>query len=123
MSERARVEIADAVAYIKRDSPQNARAVQRAVSEKIAQTRAFPASAPVDPGAPPAPGDAIARVTHASGFVIRYLYPFRRADREVVYIVSIQRAERLPPDDDEYTRRLLKEVAGAYVRKAQRSAA
>ena len=121
MSELAQAEFAESIRYVKRESAHSARAVRRAIKDKIAQLGRFPESAPADPEAlRDLPGDATARVTHASGFVLRYLYPFRRADRVVVYIVSIQRAERLPPDDEEYTLRLLKEVAGLYVR--QRSA-
>lgn len=113
MSTLARAEFAEAIRYVKRDSSQNARAVRRAIKEKIAQIRRSPESAPVDRGRE-LPGGATPRVTHASGFVIRYAFPMTREGREVVYVLSIQRAGRIPPDETEYTLRLLRELAAVY---------
>jgi len=116
MSRRARADLVEAIAYIARDSPQNARAVARAISEKIAQLRHFPRAAPVDPDAPSPPEAAEPRIAHASGFVIRYVFPLRRGRRYVVYVISIQRAAKPPLDDHEYTIRFLQEAAGvSYV--------
>lgn len=114
MSKRARAELAQSIAYVRRESPQNARAVRRAIEEKIAQIRRFPESAPVDAYAPAPPGAATSRVTHASGFVIRYAFPVPRDGQDVVYVVSITRAAQEPPDDAEYLLRFLQEVAGVY---------
>lgn len=116
ISRRAHADLLEAIAYIQRDSPQNASAVERAIRHKIEQLQRFPESAPVDPDGPVPPGGATARVAHVSGFVVRYVFPLRRAGREVLYVVSIQRASRPPLDDHEYTIRFLQEAAAAYAR-------
>lgn len=113
ISTPARVEFAESIRYVKRDSPQNARAVRRAIKEKIDRIRRFPESAPVD-RARELPGGATPHVTHASEFVMRFAFPVSREGREVVFVVSIQRAGGLPPDETEYTLRLLQELAAVY---------
>ncbi len=65
----------------------------------------------------------MSRVAHASGFAIRYAYPVQRGGRAVVYVVAIQRAERLRPDDLEYGLRFLQELAGTYERERRKAAA
>lgn len=115
MSRRARTDLIEAIAYIDRDSPQNARAVAQAISQKIAQLRRLPRAAPVDPDAPSPPGASEPRIAHASGFVIRYVFPLRKGDRDILYVVSIQRAAKPPLDDHEYIIRFLQEAAGVYV--------
>ena len=115
ISRRASAEIFEAISYIGRDSPQNASAVAQAISQKIAQLRRFPRAAPVDPDAPSPPGASEPRIAHASGFVIRYVFPLRKGDRDILYVVSIQRAARPPLDDHQYIIRFLQEAAGVYV--------
>lgn len=114
MSRRARAELVEAIAYIARDSPRNATDVAQAISEKIAQLRRFPKASPVDADAPAPPEGATLRIAHASGFVIRYVFPIRRGGRDVLYVVSIRRAGRLPLDDTDYMLRFLQEAAGVY---------
>lgn len=113
-SRRAGAELREAIEYIRRESPQNASAVQRAIRQKIAQLRRFPESAPVDLDAPTPPEGAALRAAHVSGFTVRYAFPIRRGGREVLYVVSIQRASRPPLDDIEFVRRFLQEAAGIY---------
>ncbi|MGH2378948.1 MAG: type II toxin-antitoxin system RelE/ParE family toxin [Candidatus Limnocylindria bacterium] len=115
MSKRAKAEYVEAIAYIAAESPQNVSAVRRAIQRKIAQLRRFPESAPVDPDAP-APPEGMSRVAHASGFAIRYAYPVQRGGRAVVYVVAIQRAERLRPEGIDYGLRFLQELARTYER-------
>ena len=121
ISRRASAEIFEVIAYIARDSPQNARAVARAISLKIAQLRRFPRAAPVDPDAPGPPEAAEPRIAHASGFVIRYVFPLRKGRRDVVYVVSIQRAAKPPLDDHEYVIRFLQEAAGSTTSRRSRA--
>lgn len=122
VSGRARAEIRGSIAYIRSESPQNAKAVQRAINAKIAQLRRFPRGAPIDAHAPVPPGAAEPRVAHASGLLIRYAFPVRRDGDDVVYVVSIKRAAQEPPDDAEYLLRFLQEVAGTYATASARSA-
>lgn len=116
MSRRANADLVEAVEHIARESTSSAAAVERAIRKKLEQIQRFPDSAPIDTDAPPAPSGASARATHASGFVIRYVFPLKRAGRDVLYVISIRRAARLPLDDHEYTIRFLQEARAAYAR-------
>lgn len=114
MSSRAADELLEAVDYIVRDSPQNARDVAQAIREKITLLRRYPRSGQIDATAPPMQGQLEARRALASGFLIRYVFPFLRGDHEVVYVVSIRRASRPPLDDTDYVLRFLQEAVGIY---------
>lgn len=70
----------------------------------------------MDTDAPRSPKGATARAAHAAGFVVRYVFPLRRAGRDILYVISIQRASKPPLDDHEYTIRFLQEAAAAYAR-------
>jgi len=122
MSRLATDELRETIEYIRRESPGNASGVQRAIRRKIAQLRRFPESASADRDAP-APPEGVSRVAHASGFAIRYAFPVQRGGRAVVYIVAIQRAERLRPEDIEYKLRFLQELAEIYQRERHEVAA
>lgn len=115
-AERATAELEGALRYIHRDSPRDALTVARAIAEKVAQLRRFPRGAPIDPNAPVPPEAAEPRVAHASGFLIRYVFPLRRDDRDVLYVVSIARGKQPPLDDVEYLFRFMREAAGIYAR-------
>lgn len=110
----ALAELEEVVRYIYEDSPGNAVKVGDAIAEKILQLRRFPRGAPIDAHAPAPPEAAEPRVAHASGFVIRYAFPVRRGGHHAVFVVSIRRAAQPPPDDAEYLRRFLQELAGVY---------
>ena len=115
MSRSASADLEELVTYIRQDSPQNARKVVEDIHKNVERLRRFPRSGETDPGAPPMHGEMEARIVRASGFLIRYAFPVRRgAGRDVVYVVSIQRAGRLPLDDTDYMLRFLQEAAGVY---------
>lgn len=114
ISRRAAAEITETLRYIARESPDNAVRVAAAITRKIAQVRHFPRSAPIDVHAPVPPGAAEPRIAQASGFLIRYVFPFRKDAHEVVFVVSITRAAQTPPDETEYLHRFLQEAAGAF---------
>lgn len=119
ISRRANAELAEAIEYIRRDSPRNAREVAGAIRDKIDQLRSFPDSAPIDVAARTPPPGATPRVAHASGFAIRYVFPLTRDGAPTLYVVSIRRAGRLPLEDTEYQQRFIQEVGAAYARRAK----
>ena len=118
LSDDAAAELEEAISYIERDSPQNAAGVTHEILKAVARLRRFPRAGAVDPDAPPMHRDVEARRVAASGFVIRYIFPFKRAGRDTVYVVSIRRASRPPLDDMDFMRRLVQEVAGVYAPSA-----
>lgn len=108
-------ELAEAIAYIRQESVRNAAAVAQRVLERIEVLRRYPRAGEIDPSAPKDLGSVEARRSVVSGFIVRYAFPVQRAaDREIVYVVSIRRAERLPLDDTDYMLRFLQEAAGVY---------
>lgn len=115
LSEPASRDLAELIAYVQRDSPENAARVVEAVAKAIERLRRYPRSGPLDQGAPALPQPTEVRRVTVSGFVVRYAFPFRWAgDPEVVYIASVRRAGRAPEKDTEFLRRFLQEAAGVY---------
>jgi len=113
-SRHALAELEEAVEHIERESPRNARSVASAILERVELIRRYPRSAAPDPTAPRTTDGAELRRSTVSGFVIRYAFPVRRREREVVRILSIRRAGRLPLEQGDYVLRLLEEAAAAY---------
>lgn len=114
ISDDALADLEEAIAYIRAESPQNASAVAQDILEAIERLRRYPRSGELDPNAPPLHGRMEARRVHASGFVIRYVFPYKRAARDSVYVVSIRRASRPPLDDMDFMIRFVQEAAGVY---------
>lgn len=108
-------ELDELIAYVQRDSAQNAVRVVEGVAKVVQRLRRYPRSGALDPGAPPVALPAEVRRIAVSGIVVRYAFPFRwKGDSEVVYIASIRRAGRLPEDDAAFLSRFLQEAAGIY---------
>jgi plasmid stabilization system protein ParE len=108
-------ELGAALDYLeKHSSSGKARDVLEQMDACIRRLRAFPESAPIDPGAPRllVQPEAKGRSTHAADFSIRYAFPVRfEEDEKVVLILSIRHGRRRPVGDPEYVRRFIAEVA------------
>lgn len=119
VSEYARAELAEAIAYIARTSPANASRVRAAVVGTVERLRTFPEAAPIDTDAPEIPGWSALRVAHTSGFRIHYA--LGSGERRVVRIIAILRAARLPIAKSAYGLRFLRELVAQYQRALQRA--
>ena len=116
ISPSALAEFEEAIRYIHRESPKNAIAVARHVAERLEILQRYPRSGELDPTAPKTLTRIEARRSVVgSGFIIRYAFPVRRGpETEVVYVVSIRRAGRLPLDDPDYMLRFFQQAAATY---------
>lgn len=111
LAAEAEDELVERVRYIHKDSPKNATEMLRAIFKRRDALASNPRIGHVDQDAPLVPKDAAALVTIVKKIGIYYLFPMRRGDREIVYVVSIRRGSRMPLAHADYARRWLEEVS------------
>jgi plasmid stabilization system protein ParE len=99
------------VRYIRKDSPKNAAGVLAAIRRRRDALRSNPRLGHADPNAPLVPAGASALLTTVKGIGIYYLFPMKRHDREIVYVVSIRRGARMPLEHADYARRWIEEAS------------
>lgn len=114
-------ELVELVRYIRKDSKQNADRVLDEVLKRRDLLRTSPGIGHVDPSAPQVPEGAEALLTTVKKIGLYYLFPFKRGDEDIVFIVSIRRGSRMPLDEPEYARRWLEELARIPLEGGSRS--
>lgn len=107
----AEEELTELIAYIQKDSPKNASAAYEAISKRLYQLGANPKIGHADPNAPLVPQGASALLTTTKKVGIHYLFPMKRDDRDIVYVVGIRRGSRMPLEHAEYARRWVEEAS------------
>lgn len=112
LGDDAEAELIELLDYIARDSPKNARLVLDRVSRAIERIGRAPRGAGhVDDDAPEVPRGSVALKTTASGYTIRYVFPFQVEGEACALIVSIRRGSRAALDDPGYVLRWMEERA------------
>lgn len=111
LTTEAEDELVEIVRYIRKDSPKNAVDVLAAIHKRRDALRSNPRLGHADLNAPLVPDGASARVTTIRKIAIYYLFPLKRGDREIVYVVSVRRGSRMPLEQGDYARRWLEEAS------------
>jgi len=104
-------ELVELLTYIRKGSPKNAGSVWAAVEKRLDHLRRFPRTGHADPNAPLVPPGTDAYITTVKKVSIYYLFPLRRDDREIVYVVTVRRGSRMPLEEPEYLARWMAEIA------------
>lgn len=119
IAREAEDELVELVRYIRKDSKRNADMVLKEVLKRRDLLRTSPSMGLADPSAALVPDGAEALVTTVKKIGLYYLFPFKRGDEDIVFIVSIRRGARMPLGELEYLRRWLEESSKVPDRPAE----
>lgn len=111
LAAEAEDDLTELITYIQQDSPKNASAVFRAISKRLHLLGATPEMGHADPTAFLVPLGASARLTNTRTIGIHYLFPMKRDDREIVYVLGVRRGLRMPLEQADYARRWVQEAS------------
>lgn len=111
LAKEAEDELVELIRYIARDSKKSADGVLDALLKRRDLLRSNPHMGHAHPSAPLVPEGSRALITTVKKVGLYYLFPFKRRDEDILFVVSIRRGSRMPVEAPEYMRRWLDEVS------------